>query len=279
MLTQHCTVTSTVAAARVHLESIDSTASSRLIEEVAALVERLFNGQHPDYQGADLRYHNLEHTLLATECFVDLAAGRAEHGTKPEFTHRAFSLGCAGILMHDTGYLKKRDDLVGTGAKYTNSHVERSCALAEAFLPAMGVADHELDGVLNAIRCTGITSQIGLLKFRGDVERLSGCMVATADYLGQMADPRYPEKLPGLFAEFEESNDFNQVPADKRMFKSARDLMSKTGGFWKFFALPKLEGDYEGVYRLLSRPDGTNPYLEAVESNLVRIAEMAVQPE
>jgi hypothetical protein len=246
-----------------------------LVEGVSALVDDLFAGRHPDYQKADLQYHNLEHTLYATQCFIDLAAGRADHGIKPAFGHREFSLGCAAILMHDSGYLKNRDDVKGTGAKYTNSHVDRSCVMAARFLPTMGVTSDELDGVLNAIRCTGLTSQIGLLKFRSTIARLTGCMVATADYLGQMADPDYPEKLPGLFAEFEESNDFNRVPMDKRMFRSARDLMSKTGGFWTHFALPKLEGDYEGVYRLLSRPDGSNPYIDAVEVNLERIAEMA----
>jgi hypothetical protein len=254
-------------------------ASSALIEEVAALVDRLFAGDHPDYQKADLQYHNLQHTLLATQCFIDLAAGRVEHGATPLFDPREFSLGCVAILMHDSGYLKKRNDVTGTGAKYTASHVERSCALAAWFLPGLGVTSTELDTVLNAIRCTGINSQIGQLTFPSDVARLIGCMVATADYLGQMADPEYPEKLPALFAEFEEANDFNQVPADKRMFRSAKELMAKTGGFWNFFAMPKLEGDYQGVYRLLSRPDGTNPYLEAVEANLVEIAEMAKRPD
>jgi hypothetical protein len=279
MLIQHCTVSSTVAAARAQVQSMLPEASSALIEEVAALVDRLFAGDHPDYQKADLQYHNLQHTLLATQCFIDLAAGRVEHGAPPPFDPREFSLGCVAILMHDSGYLKKRNDVTGTGAKYTASHVERSCALAAWFLPGLGVTSTELDTVLNAIRCTGINSQIGQLTFRNDVARLIGCMVATADYLGQMADPDYPGKLPALFAEFEEANDFNQVPADKRMFRSAKELMAKTGGFWNFFAMPKLEGDYQGVYRLLSRPDGTNPYLEAVEANLVEIAEMAKRPD
>ena len=279
MLIQYCTVPSTLAAACVHLQDMSPGAPSTLIESVAELIDTLFAGKQPDYQKADLEYHNLEHTLLATQCFIDLAAGRREHGAVPVFTHRDFSLGCAAILMHDIGYLKKRNDLTGTGAKYTTSHVERSCAMAAWFLPDMGVTSAEMDVVLNAIRCTGITSQINQLTFANDVARLTGCMVATADYLGQMADPDYPAKLPALFAEFEEANDFNHVPADKRMFKSPKDLMSKSVGFWNFFALPKLEGDYEGVYRLLSGPDGRNPYLDAVQANLVQIAEMAKQPD
>ncbi|HEY8931728.1 MAG TPA: hypothetical protein VIM44_00275 [Rariglobus sp.] len=279
MLTPYCTVTTTIAAARAHLDSVDASASSRLVDEVARWVERLFQGRHPDYQKADLRYHDLQHTVLATQCFIDLAAGRIVHGAKPVFGHRDFSLGCVAILMHDTGYIKRRDDVIGTGAKYTNSHVERSCGLAASFLPVLGVTEAELATVLSAIRCTGISARIDQIAFRDDIARLTGCMVATADYLGQMADPAYPEKLPALFAEFEEANEFEHVPPEKRMFKSAKELMAKTGGFWTHFALPKLEKDYEGVYRLLAGPDGDNPYVAAVEANLARIAETAVRLE
>ena len=51
--------------------------------------------------------------------------------------------------------------------------------------------------------------------------------------------------------------------------------MAKTSGFWRDFALPKLDRDYQGVYRVLAQPDGHNPYLAAVESNLARIAALA----
>ncbi len=275
MLSLNCTVGSTLEAARAHLRDLSPTASTQLVETVIGLVDDLFAGRHPGYQKADLKYHNLEHTLLATHCFIDLAAGRLRHGAGPAFSHREFSLGCAAILLHDGGYLKSRDDLTGTGAKYTSSHVDRSCKMTQVFLPPAGVNADELEGVMNAIRCTGLTSKIELINFKNDVERLTGCMVATSDYLGQMADPRYPEKLPGLFAEFEESNDFNQVPAEKRMFRSAKELMAKTGGFWTHFALPKLEKDFEGVYRLLEMPDGGNPYIDAVGINLARIEAMS----
>jgi hypothetical protein len=277
MLTSNCTVSSVLDEAHAYLQAVYPGSSPILVESVIQLIETLFEGRHADYQKADLQYHNLEHTLLATQCFIDLAEGRSRHGVKPVFNDREFSLGCAAILMHDTGYLKTRDDLLGTGAKYTASHVERSCALACRFLPALDVTPAELGGVLNAIRCTGINSQIGTLVFRGDIERLTGCMVATADYLGQMADPAYPEKLPALFAEFEEANDFNGLPADKRMFRSAQELMAKTGGFWTHFVLPKFEKDYEGVYRFLSAADDSNPYVESVEENIARITEMANQ--
>lgn len=274
MLSLHSTVSSTLAAARAHARQISPSTSTALIDGVSALVDQLFAGRHPAYQKADMKYHNLEHTLLATQCFIDLAAGRVQHGAKPVLTARQFALGYAAILLHDSGYLKTRDDLSGTGAKYTTSHVSRSCALAATTLPGLGCTMDEIDGVLNAIRCTGVNSQVSQLDFHNDCERITGFMVATADYLGQMADPEYPSKLPGLFAEFEESNNFSRVPFEKRLFHSAKELMEKTSGFWHNFALPKLEKEYGGMYRMLTQPDGSNPYLEAVEANLVRIEEM-----
>ena len=261
--------------AREHLHAIAPDASHRLIDEASELVETLFAGQHPDYQKGDLKYHTLEHTLLATQCFVDLAKGRVQHGETPVFGAREFTLGYVAIMMHDIGYLRTRDDVGGTGAKYTTTHVARSCLMAELLLPEIGCSSLEIEGITNAIRCTGLTSKIQDIVFRTDVERLTGCMVATADYLGQMADPQYPDKLPGLFEEFEESCNFTGVPTDHRPFHSVKELMSKTGDFWRNFALPKLERDFEGVYQGLTMPDGQNPYIEAVNENLVTIAARA----
>ena len=275
MLSRFCTVRMVSDGAKAHLHEMSPSAPDALIDGVSALVETLFAGLHPDYQKADLRYHNLQHTLLATQCFVDLGRGLAKQGAAPGFGPREFTLGYAATMLHDSGYLKTRDDPQGTGAKYTPTHVQRSCVLAGAMLPGLGCGPDEIEGVQNAIRCTGLTSKIEQIVFRTATQRMTGCMVATAVYLGQMADPDYPDKLPGLYAEFEEANDFNGVPLEQRPFRSVKDLMSKTAGFWNNFALPKLEREYEGVYRCLALADGSNPYLRAVEQNLVAIAALA----
>ncbi len=273
MLTPSCTAQMTADRARNHLRIIAPDAPFLIIDEVTTLVETLFAGRHPGYQKADLKYHNLEHTQFATQCFIDLAKGRVQHGHTPVFSPREFTLGYAAIMLHDIGYLKTADDVEGTGAKYTTTHVVRSCAMADVFLQQLGCEASEIEGIKNAILCTGVTSKIDQILFNSDVARLTGCMVATADYLGQMADPGYPDKLPSLFAEFEEASDFNGVPTDQRVFRSVKDLKSKTSGFWSSFVLPKLKGEYESVYQSLSLPDGTNPYLHAVDRNLAIIDE------
>ncbi|HXS18176.1 MAG TPA: hypothetical protein VN764_13355, partial [Polyangiaceae bacterium] len=73
-----------------------------------------------------------------------------------------------------------------------------------------------------------------------------------------------------LYEEFTESDDFIHLPASRRAFKSKEDLAERTPGFWKKFVQPKLESDFQAVYRFLARPypSGPNGYLEAVEKNM-----------
>ncbi len=100
---------------------------------------------------------------------------------------------------------------------------------------------------------------------------MTGSRVATADYLGQLADPAYLPKPPFLYEEFQESSGYNNVLPKMRLFKSAQDLMAKTRGFWNYFALRQLEKDYRGIYRALAQADDRNPYVEAVDANLRQI--------
>jgi hypothetical protein len=240
-------------------------------------IEVLFLGRHPDYAAVDLRYHDLEHTLQATVCLVLLLEGRHAAGVEPRLDARQFELAVSAVLLHDSGYLKLRSDNVGTGAKYTFCHVLRSCAFAASYLPTLGANDVEVEAVLGAINCTGPTKEISRLDFRAPVERVIGCALATADYLGQMAAADYPDELEILYEEFQESDDFIHLPAARRAFKSAADLIERTPIFWQEIVLRKLESDFQAVYRFLARPypHGQNPYLEAVEHNMITIRNRA----
>ncbi|HEY1764912.1 MAG TPA: hypothetical protein VGF85_08295, partial [Opitutaceae bacterium] len=182
-------------------------------------------------------------------------------------------LAIAGVLLHDAGYLKLKTDTKGTGAKYTFCHILRSCAFAAGYLPEIGATDVEIESVLSAINCTGPNSEISRLRFRDPVSRIVGCSLATADYLGQLADPHYPDKLGELYAEFCESDDFANVPIEKRIFKSEDDLVCRSPGFWSGFVKPKLDSDFQGVYRYLERPvrSGRNGYLDTIEQNFAAI--------
>ncbi len=251
-------------------------ASSALLQRLFRDIDAMFDGRNPAYEKNNLGYHNLRHTLMATTCMAELLEGEQAAADGMRIEARDFELAIAAVLLHDAGYLKLKSDAGGTGAKYTYCHIPRSCAFAASYLPEVGATKAEVEGVLTAINCTGPTSEVGRLHFRNPVGRLTGCALATADYLGQLSDPNYPDKLGELFREFRESDEFSNVPPENRVFKSLNDLIRRTPGFWTHFVRPKLENDFQRVYRFLARPypEGRNPYLEAVEVNLARIVRL-----
>jgi hypothetical protein len=248
-------------------------ANAAWLERILRDIESLFAGGHPDYAPADLGYHDLEHTLQATVCMALLLEGRHNAGVEPRIDARQFELAVAAVLLHDAGYLKTRSDSNGTGAKYTFCHVLRSCAFVASYLPTLGCNDYEVEAVLGAINCTGPTKEISRLYFRDPVERVIGCALATADYLGQMAALDYPDELQILFDEFQESDDFIHLPPARRAFKSSQDLAERTPIFWEKFVLRKLDNDYQAMYRFLAAPypNGPNPYLIAIDRNIAEI--------
>lgn len=263
------------AFVRQKFSALYPAASTAWFDRIFRDVELLFSGRHSDYSAIDLRYHDLEHTLQATVCLTQLLENGQKIATAPKLSPRQFELGIAGVLLHDAGYLKLRSDTAGTGAKYTFCHVLRSCAFAASYLPTLGANENEIGGVLGAINCTGPTKEISRLHFRDAMERFVGCALASCDYLGQMAAPDYPDELEMLYGEFAESDDYVHIPMSERAFKSAEELVTLTPVFWRKVVVPKLEHDFEGVYRYLSDPypDGKNAYIDAVAANIALIEE------
>ena len=115
-----------------------------------------FTGNYHDYQAVDACYHDFEHTLQGTLCLARLLRGRHLAGAQPPLTLPMFQLGLAAILLHDTGYLKKRGDAEGTGAKYTVVHVHRSAEFAAELLKEKGFDASDIQAVQNMILCTGV---------------------------------------------------------------------------------------------------------------------------
>ncbi len=254
-------------------ESMFPDAESNWCSEVLRDMESLFTGKNPGYAAIDLQYHDFEHTLQATVCLVHLLEGRHASGETPAFGPRQYQLAVAAALLHDTGYLKLRSDTGGTGAKYTFCHVLRSCAFAAAYLPKFGLTKDEIEDVLGAINYTGPATETNRLYFREACARLIGCALGTADFLGQMAAPEYPDELEILYSEFCESDEFVHIPAARRNYVSAAQLIERTPMFWEVFVRRRLEVDFQGVYRFLNRPlvGGANEYISAVERNIAEI--------
>ena len=206
------------------------------VTRVFAWAIECFTGHYRDYQAVDAHYHDFEHTLQGTLCMARLLRGRHLAGAKPPLTQRMFELGLLAILLHDTGYLKKREDTEGTGAKYTVTHVERSAEFARQLLGEKGFSAGDIKAVQNMIHCTGVDAKLGAIPFQSQIEKIVGFALGTADLLGQMAADDYVDKLPILFSEFSEAAKFSKDQTHFiGMFASAADLMQKTPIFWEKF--------------------------------------------
>jgi hypothetical protein len=206
-----------VAATNVQL---DIMVISRVFDDVV----NLFRGNYPGYQKCNTRYHDLKHT---TDCL--LAMARLLHGASLNglsLLDRDVVLGLTAALLHDTGYIQAENDPVGTGAKYTLVHVERSLAFMAKYFDQAGFSSRDLDYCRCCVQCTELGVRIEEIWFESICHREVGCMLGTADLLGQMADQAYLKKLQFLYREFKEA----QVPG----FESELDLLRKTPAFWDF---------------------------------------------
>lgn len=238
--------------------------------------EKCFAGRYGDYQAIDARYHDLEHTLQGTLCMARLLRCRHEAKVQPRVSQHHFELGIIGILLHDTGYLKHRSDTVGTGAKYTATHVYRSLEFAHQLLSTEGFSAADIRSVQNMIRCTGIDAILESIAFENEAERIVGHALGTADLMGQMAADDYVEKLPVLYDEFQEAARHDRGHTDFiTKFGGAYDLIQRTPAFWRDYVLPKLDKDFAGLYRFLNQPypNGKNWYVDRIEANMGRIRE------
>jgi len=243
------------------------------IRPILSKVEDAFDGRWGKFQAMDTAYHDLEHTLQATLCCLRILAGHLAANSHPILAPRHFRLGYHAMLLHDIGYLKKRDDEAGTGAKYTLIHEPRGCDIAHEFLLEEKWETGDIERVCSLILCTGPRSNLGGTKFGDPGHRLLGEAVCTADFLSQMSDPGYVQKLPDLFEEFVESDRSNNIPADSRQFKTLGDLYRNTPTFWEKFVIPKLQQECGNIGRYLAvpYPDGPNPYFDQVQANIAAV--------
>ncbi len=201
----------------------------------------LFSGKYPGYQSCNTMYHDKIHTtdtLLALSRLID--GYNIER--KRKLPLKRVNLALIAMLFHDSGFIQKKRDVKGTGAKYTKEHIVRSIEFIKSYFAKVGLSAEGFISVKNMISCTGLTTNISGIRFNDKAEETLGVMLGTADVLGQMADRNYLEKLLLLYHEFREGN----VPG----YESELDLLKKTLIFYGFIQM-KLANDYKGVYRFV----------------------------
>lgn len=167
----------------------------------------------------DALYHNVEHTVLVTLVGQEILRGKQlleGNVSSEDWLHFIISL-----LCHDIGYLKgichqdrMEDQMYATGigndmvaiapgatdASLTAFHIDRGKRFVEEAFASYQLINTEV-----------IKQTIELTRFpfpndeaHKDTFNYPG-LARAADLIGQLSDPRYLEKLPALFHEFEET--------------------------------------------------------------------------
>ncbi len=168
---------------------------------------------------SDALYHDVEHTILVTLVGQEILRGkqiREGNVSGDDWLHFIVSL-----LCHDIGYVKgvcRKDEcdrrlyiigfddmaislpLGATDASLTPFHVNRSQIFAEEKFAGDGFINSDI-----------VKQNIELTRFpvpadeaHKDTINYPG-LTRAADLIGQLSDPRYLQKIPALFCEFEET--------------------------------------------------------------------------
>jgi len=181
----------------------------------------------------DALYHDVEHTILVTLVGQEILRGKQllEATVSPDdWLHFIVAL-----LCHDIGYLKGicRQDCV---EEYTYTTGQERIAIAPGQTDASLTPYHvdrgklfvaENLGYYRSLDIVAIQQMIELTRFpipndeaHQDTSNFPG-LARAADFIGQLGDSRYLEKLPALFHEFEEVGTNKslgyQHPGDLRM--------------------------------------------------------------
>ncbi|HEX6691655.1 MAG TPA: hypothetical protein VF110_10965 [Burkholderiales bacterium] len=243
---------------------------ARAFDDFAAL----FEGAYPGYLACDTLYHDLRHTLDMTLAMARLIDGHERASADADrLGARRAMLGMLVALLHDTGYLKRSSESeVENGAVFTKVHVSRSADFVAAYLPRIGFAA-EAPVATQLVHFTGYEMEIEDIRVDQPKDRLLGCMVGTADLLGQMSDRMYLEKCREfLYREFVAGNVARETLPDGRelvRYASPEDLVLKTPGFYEYVARARIDRKLGGVDRYAAAHfDGGNLYQAEIDRNM-----------
>jgi hypothetical protein len=244
------------------------------LRQAFADVKALFGGRYPGYLACDTLYHDLRHTLDMTLAMARLLDGHDRALAAPDqIGARRAMLGVVIALLHDSGYLKRASEAhVENGAVFTKIHVSRSADFLLRYLPQLGYTV-EAGAAAKLVHFTGYEMDIDDIMVHDPKDRLLGCLVGTADLLGQMSDRMYLEKCREfLYREFVWGQVARETLADGReivRYASPDDLMLKTPGFYEYVARLRIEKKLGAADRFAAAHfDGPSLYQAEIDRNM-----------
>jgi hypothetical protein len=277
-VTNSVQVSSTAAVTVAVRELFAATWPGESFDKLAVAFEdfdKLFTGRMPGYHAVDTIYHDRQHSLDMTLAAARMMVGY-ERSVEPRMRFGAERVAMALVtsLLHDSGYIREFGDVEHrNGAEYTLYHVTRSARYLARYLPTIGMEEW-VPTATRVVHFTGYEvkpNQIHLLDPR---DRKLGHLLGTADLIAQMADRCYLEKCRDrLYPEFVLGGIAAAPATDGTLqvrYSSGVDLLRQTPDFVRETRVARLEREFEHAYRYVEPLfEGRNPYLEAIDRNLV----------
>src|SRR5262245_3571788 len=244
------------------------------VERAFTDFEALFEGHYPGYLACDTLYHDKRHTLDMTLAMARLIDGHDRScASADRLGPRRAVLGVLIALLHDAGYLKRNSEgAIENGAVFNKTHVSLSADFTLAYLPKICFGP-EASVAARLVHFTGYEMEIDDIRIADPRDRMVGCLVGTADLIGQMSDRMYLEKCREfLYKEFvwgkiarERLPDGHEVVR----YASAEDLIIKTPGFYEYVARTRIEKKLCSADRYAEAHfDGPSLYQSEIERNM-----------
>jgi hypothetical protein len=161
---------------------------------------------------------------------------------------------------------------VENGAVFTKVHVSRSADFLLRYLPTIGFGP-EAELAARLVHFTGYEMDLDDIKVDDPRDRMLGCMVGTADLIGQMSDRMYLEKCREfLYREFVLGAIAREKLPDGReivRYASPDDLIYKTPGFYEYVARERINRKLGATDRYAEAHfDGPSLYQTEIDANM-----------
>lgn len=242
--------------------NVITTVADALGENLASTYRLYFGEQNPEYatllgagarlmveriSASDALYHNAEHTILVTLVGQDILRGKLLlHPMQPsDWVHFIFALLChdigyvRGVCAQDTDHEMVIDE---KGSRFRLSRGASDAALTPYHVNRGKIFVRERFNDSPFIDAQRLAAAIELTRFPvpndsdHNVTDTEAGLVRAADLIGQLADPRYPQKLNALFYEFTETGE-----AVALNLQSPADLVDNYPGFYWTKIQPYIE--------------------------------------
>ncbi|HEY6896809.1 MAG TPA: HD domain-containing protein [Rhodocyclaceae bacterium] len=242
------------------------------LRQAFADIVAAFWGRYPRLLACDTPYHDLRHSLGTALLMARLVDGYEIAHAGGGLGSEEGSLAVLLALYHDIGFLRRDNEATINGACLIRDHEQRSVDFTREYLAHSRFARFAEQAQL--IHATNFARPIAET-LHGLPRELFviGQMLGTADLVSQIAGRYYLERCRDfLYPEFVIAGADRSVNAAGEtlvLYATAEDLLRKTPGFYQHLAKPRLDKDFEQVWRYVEPHfGGDNPYARAMQHNL-----------